>query len=131
MKSLLGGVIKWKNHIQEFGQWFLFVFIYNFSGSIGENKYFFNFYLVKFRLKKIYFYYIRSKNESFPNFTKFGVVQTVTIIRYSVKKLAQLDDSFPSYSIKAVILGPFLKMVPKWWFFTITPIQLIFSLNIL
>ena len=39
----------------------------------------------------------RPKNLSCPNCTKFCMVLTSIIIRYSVKKSAQLDHSFQNY----------------------------------
>ena len=66
----------------------------------------------------------------------FGVHLIYTIIRHSVKKLAQSDDWFQSYGQNTVILGQFFKMAPKWQcfghnFVTDHLIELIFSLNIL
>ena len=65
-----------------------------------------------------------------------GVHLIYTIIRNSVKKLAQLDDWFQSYGQNTVILGHFFKMAPKLQCFghnfaTHNLIELIFSLNIL
>ena len=56
------------------------------------------------------FYYITSKNESPPNWTKLGTYIKDTILRYSVKKLVQSDNWFLRYGQKTIILGLFFKM---------------------
>ena len=101
-----------------------------------KKKVFTNVYLPPFSFKKYHFYTIGSKNESPSKLMLFGVHLIYTIIRHSVKKLAQSDDWFQSYGQNTVILGQFFKMAPKWQCFghnfgTNHLIELIFSLNIL